>query len=73
MAMDAHTNLGLYGANQMGNAQRHATPDAGMSDIREAIDGTPTAVAIIGLGAIAMLAALKVLGFRFAIGVNVGR
>lgn len=72
--MDAHTNLGLYRSNQLNHAPRHTSADDGaLVDFREAIDGTPTAAAIIGVGALAMLIALKAFGFRFAFGVNVGR
>lgn len=68
-----YSNLGLHGSNQLGNAARHNPPDGVIDDFREAIDNTPKAAALIGAGALLMLVALKHLGFRFAVGVNVGR
>lgn len=48
-------------------------PDGVLDDMREAIDSTPRYAAAIGLGAIALLFFLKRAGFRFVVGVNVGR
>jgi len=69
------SNLALHNAGQTGTAVRHtATPGDGVfSDIREDIDGTPKAVALIGLAALAVMYGLKQMGFRFSFGVAAGR
>jgi len=70
-----HSNLGLYKADQLGNAGRHTMGpgDGTFDDMRNVVDGTPQAVALIGLGALGVMFGLKFLGFRFSFGVSAGR
>lgn len=44
-----------------------------MDDLAGAIDNTPKFVAGLVLGSLFVLVALKAAGFRFVVGVNVGR
>ena len=51
---------------------RQGAQGEGSTFSRSDIDGTPLLVGGVVLGALAMLIALKLLGFRFNIGVKVG-
>lgn len=72
-AVGVHPNLSMYSANRNESARRHSAPDGTIDDLRMDIDSTPKIVAAIGLASIVLLFGLKAMGFRFALGVKVGR